>query len=171
MPNPSFMIEARTILALGAHPDDLELGCGATLAKLAERGAAITAVIMTNGAMGGDAETDRAAETRSALEDSPVGRNGLEGLGAAQVPLELVASADPVAVDENLRRPRDPFAIHIVVDLLAAGEDMLLDLEAGLLEHLLGANAEGAFVVGKDHPVQDGALFLVCHERLNPRRG
>ena len=26
------------VLALGAHPDDLELGCGATLAKLAARG-------------------------------------------------------------------------------------------------------------------------------------
>ena len=67
MPNQRFMIEARTILALGAHPDDLELGCGATLAKLAARGAAITAVIMTNGTMGGDARVDRAAETRSAL--------------------------------------------------------------------------------------------------------
>jgi LmbE family N-acetylglucosaminyl deacetylase len=28
----------KTILALGPHPDDIELGCGATLAKLAKKG-------------------------------------------------------------------------------------------------------------------------------------
>lgn len=66
------MKEIGSVLALGAHPDDLELGCGATLAKLAAEGAAITAVIFSAGDRGGDpggeSGFDRAQETRKALE-------------------------------------------------------------------------------------------------------
>src|SRR3954469_11640400 len=62
------MDEVKTVLALGAHPDDLELGCGATLAKLVARGIQITAVIFTNGSRGTGGERDRAGETRRALD-------------------------------------------------------------------------------------------------------
>ncbi|HYC94676.1 MAG TPA: PIG-L deacetylase family protein [Sphingomicrobium sp.] len=54
-------------MALGAHPDDLELGCGATLAKLVAGGANITAMIMSDGGRGADSRFDRAAEAREAL--------------------------------------------------------------------------------------------------------
>ncbi|WP_173670811.1 PIG-L deacetylase family protein, partial [Escherichia coli] len=37
------------ILAIGAHPDDIELGCGASLARLAQKGIYIAAVVMTTG--------------------------------------------------------------------------------------------------------------------------
>ena len=57
----------KTILALSAHPDDLELGCGATLAKLVARGADVHAVIFTDGSRGAEAGADRGAETRAAL--------------------------------------------------------------------------------------------------------
>lgn len=40
------------ILAVGAHPDDLELCCGGTLAKYASKGHKIGIVIMTDGATG-----------------------------------------------------------------------------------------------------------------------
>jgi LmbE family N-acetylglucosaminyl deacetylase len=60
------MDENNTVLALGAHPDDLELGCGATLAKLIARGASVCAVIFTDGSKGGPG-VDRGEETRSAL--------------------------------------------------------------------------------------------------------
>ena len=46
------MDQIQSVLALGAHPDDLELGCGATLAKLASRGVPITAVILSEGGCG-----------------------------------------------------------------------------------------------------------------------
>ena len=62
------MNEASTIIALGAHPDDLELGCGATLAKLAARGAHVTAVIFSKGGAWAGADFDRSSETREALE-------------------------------------------------------------------------------------------------------
>jgi LmbE family N-acetylglucosaminyl deacetylase len=61
------MDKVTTILAFGAHPDDLELGCGATLAKLVEAGAQVRAVIFSEGGVGGSPEFDRAAETRTAL--------------------------------------------------------------------------------------------------------
>lgn len=57
-----------TILAVGAHPDDIELGCGGTLAKLSQRGAQIHAVIFSKGRRGALSDQDRADETRTALE-------------------------------------------------------------------------------------------------------
>lgn len=56
-----------SILAIGAHPDDIELGCGGTLAKLARGGARIQAVILSQGRRGTLTEQDRANETRKAL--------------------------------------------------------------------------------------------------------
>lgn len=56
-----------TVLALGAHPDDLELGCGATLAKLASAGAVVRAVVFTQGTVGAAPDFDRGGETKAAL--------------------------------------------------------------------------------------------------------
>jgi LmbE family N-acetylglucosaminyl deacetylase len=39
-------------LAIGAHPDDIEFGCGATLAKWAAHGAAIHHLVLTDGSKG-----------------------------------------------------------------------------------------------------------------------
>lgn len=57
----------KRVLALAAHPDDLELGCGATIAKLAEAGVEITALVFSAGGRGAPGEFDRTAETRAAL--------------------------------------------------------------------------------------------------------
>lgn len=55
------------VLAVGAHPDDLELGCGGTLAKLTCAGARVQVVIFSKGRRGAISEADRAEETRRAL--------------------------------------------------------------------------------------------------------
>ncbi|WP_407320263.1 PIG-L deacetylase family protein [Isoptericola halotolerans] len=47
----------RRVLAIGAHPDDLELACGGTLAKLVDTGHEVHAVVMSRGAVGGAEET------------------------------------------------------------------------------------------------------------------
>jgi LmbE family N-acetylglucosaminyl deacetylase len=39
-------------LAIGAHPDDIEFGCGATLAKWADAGTDVTLCVCTDGAKG-----------------------------------------------------------------------------------------------------------------------
>jgi LmbE family N-acetylglucosaminyl deacetylase len=62
------MDKVKTVLALGAHPDDLELGCGATLAKLSASGVAVHAIVFSDGKQGGPSGFDRTAETRVALE-------------------------------------------------------------------------------------------------------
>jgi LmbE family N-acetylglucosaminyl deacetylase len=41
-----------TVLAIGAHPDDIEFGCGGTLAKWAASGAALHHLVITDGAKG-----------------------------------------------------------------------------------------------------------------------
>jgi Uncharacterized proteins, LmbE homologs len=40
------------VLAVGCHPDDLEIGCGGTLAKFAKQGNKVTMCHMANGNMG-----------------------------------------------------------------------------------------------------------------------
>ena len=47
------------ILAIGAHPDDVELGCGGTIAKLISQGKKVVIVDLTEGELGtrGTAET------------------------------------------------------------------------------------------------------------------
>ena len=46
--------EAKRALAFGTHPDDIEIGCGGTVALLAQRGFDITHVILTSGEAGSD---------------------------------------------------------------------------------------------------------------------
>ncbi|MBI4536532.1 MAG: PIG-L family deacetylase [candidate division NC10 bacterium] len=43
------------ILAIGAHPDDVEFGCGGTLVKYAAQGHEVFLLVMTQGGGGGDA--------------------------------------------------------------------------------------------------------------------
>jgi LmbE family N-acetylglucosaminyl deacetylase len=42
------------ILAIGAHPDDIEFGCGGTLLKYARRGHDVSLLVVTDGSRGGD---------------------------------------------------------------------------------------------------------------------
>ncbi len=46
----------RCVLAIGAHPDDIELACGATLAKLHDAGHRIRGLVLTQGEQGGNEE-------------------------------------------------------------------------------------------------------------------
>jgi LmbE family N-acetylglucosaminyl deacetylase len=52
----------RRALAIGAHPDDIEFGCGATLAKWAAKGCEINHLVLTDGSKGTwDASADTSA--------------------------------------------------------------------------------------------------------------
>ncbi len=57
------------VLAIGAHPDDIEMICGGTVAKLIDRGYKVAIIDMTRGEMGtrGTPET-RAAEAAAAAK-------------------------------------------------------------------------------------------------------
>lgn len=55
------------ILALGAHPDDIEYGCGGTFLKFARKGMDIYFMVLTKGEFGGDPET-RQKEQEEAMK-------------------------------------------------------------------------------------------------------
>ncbi len=57
---------SEVIVAIGAHPDDIELGCGGTLYKSALRGKRVIAVFLTRGEKSGDANV-RTNESTEAL--------------------------------------------------------------------------------------------------------
>ena len=54
------------ILAIGAHPDDIEFGCGGTLIKYAGQGHEVFLLIMTDGGAGGDKIIRRQEQEESA---------------------------------------------------------------------------------------------------------
>jgi LmbE family N-acetylglucosaminyl deacetylase/CheY-like chemotaxis protein len=57
----------RSVLAIGAHPDDVEIGCGGALARHRAYGDTVTIVTLSRGASGGHAEV-RADEARAAAK-------------------------------------------------------------------------------------------------------
>jgi len=56
------------VLALGAHPDDIELGCGGLLLKLKASGARVYGLTFTRGEKGTDREGQRELESGKAAE-------------------------------------------------------------------------------------------------------
>ena len=50
-------MQKATILAIGAHPDDIEFGCGGTVVKYTQKGHRLFLHIMTKGGSGADTST------------------------------------------------------------------------------------------------------------------
>jgi len=55
------------VLAIGAHPDDIEFGCGGMLTKYAEKGHVVYLFVASDGALGGDGSVRRHEQQDSAL--------------------------------------------------------------------------------------------------------
>ena len=58
--------EHMKILAIGAHPDDLEFGCGDTLIKYAQKGHEVFLLLVTKGGQGGTENTRYKEQLESA---------------------------------------------------------------------------------------------------------
>jgi len=54
-----------SILAIGAHPDDIEIGCGGALYQFASSGRDVYLAVMSLGGMGGEGETRKREQLRS----------------------------------------------------------------------------------------------------------
>jgi LmbE family N-acetylglucosaminyl deacetylase len=54
------------VLAIGAHPDDIEVGCAGTLMKYSKSGHEIFLLVMTEGHKGGDAKLRREEQYKAA---------------------------------------------------------------------------------------------------------
>ncbi|MCA9407753.1 MAG: PIG-L family deacetylase [Candidatus Omnitrophica bacterium] len=57
----------KNILAIGAHPDDIELGCAGTLIKHARKGANVYLLIMSEGHQGGDPKIRKKEQEDAAM--------------------------------------------------------------------------------------------------------
>jgi LmbE family N-acetylglucosaminyl deacetylase len=142
-------------LAIGAHPDDVEFGCGATLAKWAAAGCRIHHLVLTDGSKGswdaaldrhGDLVTTRRAEQREAARR--LGGGHVDFLDFVDGELES-GRAQMLEVCRALRRVRpavvlghDPwrrYRIHpdhrhagwLVVDAVAAAREPRFDPDLG----------------------------------------
>jgi LmbE family N-acetylglucosaminyl deacetylase len=79
-PDPSV---PQRVLAVGAHPDDIEFGCGATLAQWARHGAHVELAVLTDGSKGTwDPAADTAALVATRQEEQ---RAAARALGAQAV--------------------------------------------------------------------------------------
>jgi LmbE family N-acetylglucosaminyl deacetylase len=61
------VLKSNRILAIGAHPDDIELGCGGTIGVACSKGANVVAVFLTKGEQSGNPESRR-QESLKALD-------------------------------------------------------------------------------------------------------
>ena len=102
--------ETVEILAVGAHPDDVELGCGGTLALLSRRGRRVGILDLTRGEAGtrGTPETRAAEAAESARILGALFRDGLD-LGDGNLRTDRAAELEVIEVIRR-RRPRLVFA-------------------------------------------------------------
>ncbi len=54
------------ILAIGAHPDDIEFGCGGTLIRHAQKGDKVYMLVLTAGEIGGRSDTRKCEQEKAA---------------------------------------------------------------------------------------------------------
>ncbi|MEY4175384.1 MAG: hypothetical protein RI900_2549 [Actinomycetota bacterium] len=73
-------------LAIGAHPDDVEFGCGGTLAKWAAAGCVVHHLVLTDGSKGTwDADADTAALAVTRQREQREAARRLAGTAAGEV--------------------------------------------------------------------------------------
>ena len=94
------MMQSMNILAIGAHPDDIEYGCAGTLVKYADRGHRILLMILTGGEEGGSGE-ERQREQSAAAEIIGAQQVFWGGYRDTQLPLnkELIDKIEEVLVE------------------------------------------------------------------------
>ncbi len=69
-------------LAIGAHPDDTDFGCGATLAKWAADGCVVNVLVCTDGSKGTwDPDTDTSTLIQTRQEEQIAATRALGGTG------------------------------------------------------------------------------------------
>lgn len=100
--------EPMRILALGAHPDDIEAGCGGTLIKYAENGHRIFLMVMTQGGQGG-APTVRKREQARAAKLLRAEKVFWGGYKDTEVPL----GRDLIQTVEQIVKKIDPHFIFV----------------------------------------------------------
>ncbi|WP_313662051.1 PIG-L family deacetylase [Cellulosimicrobium cellulans] len=137
-------VDGVTVLALGAHPDDIEIGCGGTLLTLAGTGRAEIATLVLTGT------DDREAEARAAAQAFGVGSGPtFVGLPDARLP------AHWSAVKDALHAFREA---HPVPDLVLAPRPDDAHQDHALLGRLVTTVWRGPTILHYEIPKWDGDL-------------
>jgi LmbE family N-acetylglucosaminyl deacetylase len=101
----------RNVLAIGAHPDDVELGCGATLLAHSAAGDAVTMLVMTGGENGpGD---DTTVVGRRAEQELAARTLGAELLWGGLRDCMLTPDAATVAIVERAIQQTDAEMVYV----------------------------------------------------------
>jgi len=130
----------RRVLAVGAHPDDIEIGCGGTLAKLRDRGEEVHALVATSGEAGSDSiDTATLARMREQEARAAGEALGFDSIRFLRLPDGLTGFTreDKIRVIGILREVR-PHTVFV-----HASRDQFLDHKAihGLVVAAVGAAA------------------------------
>jgi LmbE family N-acetylglucosaminyl deacetylase len=183
-------LRPRRVLAVGAHPDDIEFGCGATLAHWAASGTEVVLLILTDGSKGTwerDADLAALVEVRRVEQQAAartLGAAGVEFLDLVDGELEA-GRAERAAVCEVIRRVQpdtvvghDPwkrYRLHpdhrrageLVIDAIVAARDPHFYPDRGRAyrpERLLLFEADDPDHVEDAEPGFDAKVAaLLCH--------
>jgi LmbE family N-acetylglucosaminyl deacetylase len=98
----------RRVLAVGAHPDDIELGCGGTLAAHRSAGDAVTMLVLTRG-QNGPGEP----ELRSREQERAAAALGAELVWGWQADCAVTADAVLVAAVEDVIERLDADVVYV----------------------------------------------------------
>lgn len=113
----------RRVLAIGAHPDDLELACGGTLAKFVDSGHEVQGLVMSDGKRGGNA-AERSQEARRGADfmglcgiihhdfpDTDLSAHGQDMVGAIEAAI-IRFNPDIILTHSNHDQHQDHQAVH-----------------------------------------------------------
>ena len=95
-------------LAIGAHPDDIEFGAGATLARWARAGCRVRHLVLTDGSKGSwDPDEDLGALVASRMEECRAAAARLDGVPIDELPadrVQFLGRVDGELVDDAATR-------------------------------------------------------------------
>jgi LmbE family N-acetylglucosaminyl deacetylase len=131
----------RRVLAIGAHPDDIEIACGGALAKFVDSGHEVHALVFTSGGAAGDAAM-RSAEARASshfleltsltlldLPDSTLSEHGRTMIEAIEAALAR-HNPDIVLTHSAHDRHQDHHAAHMATIRAARSHPAVLAYES-----------------------------------------
>lgn len=129
------------VLAISAHPDDLELACGATLSKLVHSGHTVAGMVMSAGQIGGD-PSQRAGEVLAGarimgladiqavgLPDTELAEHGREMIRAIEAKL-LEFAPDVILTHSQHDAHQDHEAVHRAVKRAARQHHTIMCFES-----------------------------------------
>lgn len=138
---------SQIILAIGAHPDDIEFGCGASLLRLREEGATTFGLILTGGERGHD--------------ESPASQVRANEAHASARVLELSELVFHNFPDTNLHENKEAIRIAIEAALTRWQPDIIFT------HNSLDVHTDHHTVFNATREAARGAYTILCYENPN----